>query len=115
MISRLVVCIAYLDGRQVRYPITPKLQMTFERYNKIGIGKLNDGPEGVTNVYKLAYHVQLANKDSFPGVFPGDLESWLDLVDGIEVENEDIVPFVAPPVNGGSANSPSLQESVSVT
>ncbi len=114
-ITRLVIHVAYLDGREVRYPLTPVLQMKFERDWHIGVGKLNDGPEGVTNVYKLAFHVQLNNKNDFPGVMPGDLEQWLDLVDGIEVETEDIVPFVANPANGGSANSPSLRESVSVT
>ena len=114
-ITRLIVQIAYLDGRMVSYPLTPKLQMTFEKFWHIGIGKLNDGPEGVTNVYKLAYHVQLANKDDFPGVMPGDLETWLDLVDGIEVENEEIVPFEKAALNGGSVPSQLPQESASVT
>ena len=80
------------------YPLTPKLQMTFEKFWHIGIGKLNDGPEGVTNIVQAGLHVQMANKEDFPGVMPGDLEAWLDLVDGVEVETRGDRPF-----RGGSA------------
>lgn len=113
-ITRLVVHIAYTDGRTVRYPLTPKLQMTFERDFHIGVGKLNDGPEGVTNVYRLAWHVQKANIADYQGALPL-LEDWLDGVDGIEVESEDVVPFVATPSNGGSRNSASPRESVPIS
>lgn len=111
-LTRLVVHIVYLDGRDVRYRLTPKLQMTFEKFTHINLDKID---EGVTNAYKLAYHVQMANKDDFPGIIPGDFEAWLDLVDVAIAETEEIVPFDKAAANGGSANSLSLQESVSVT
>lgn len=108
-ITRLVVNIAYTDGRVVRYPLTPKLQMTFERDFHIGISKLDDGPEGVTNVYKLAWHVQRHHVADYPGALPL-LDEWLDAVDGIEVETENVVPFGNTASNAGSPDSASLQE-----
>lgn len=113
-LTRQIVTIAYIDGRVVTYPITPKIQLTFERTHKVGITKLNDGQEGATNVYRLAHFVQSQNLTGYPANFPIDVEQWLDDVDAVEVNDEAVVPFDAAARNGGSANSPSLQELATV-
>ncbi len=114
-LKRTTVTIGYTDGRVVTYPITPKIQMLFERTYGIGIAKLNDGNSGATNVYNLAWFVQSHNLIGYPTTFSASVEDWLDTVDAVTVDDEDVVPFGGAALNGGSVNSQSRQESASVT
>jgi hypothetical protein len=111
-VKRLLVRIAYIDGRASEYPITPRLQMMFERTYKITFNQLD---ENVTNRYQLAWAVQKEHQADMPEGFMPGLDEWADTLVGIEVDSEDVVPFVSAPANGGSANSPSLQALATVT
>lgn len=110
--SRLICTLVYLDGRQVTYPVTPMIQMQFERSYKVGINHLMDGNEGMNNSYKLAWLTQSKHAEDMPnGVMP-TLDVWAETLDALEVKDEEVVPFVSAPSNGTSPNSASLQESV---
>lgn len=103
--QRLVAKIGYTDGRVVSYPITPKLQLQFEKNFGVGVARINDGNQGMTNIYNLAWLTQKANVGDYPGALPL-VEEWLDAVDAIEVENEDVIPFgQAASVNGSSTSA----------
>jgi hypothetical protein len=111
-VKRLLVRIAYIDGRASEYPITPRFQMMFERVYKTSFNQLD---ENVTNRYQLAWAVQMEHKDDMPEGFMPALDDWADTLEGIEVDSEEVRPFTKPPENGGSANSPSLQALATVT
>jgi hypothetical protein len=113
--KRLVLRIAYMDGRNVEYRVTPVLQMGFERNYKIGIDKLSDGNEGAINTYKLAWFVQAQHKNDMPEGFMPTLEDWAELVDGVEAAAEDITPFVPAASANGSRHSASPRESLQAT
>ena len=109
-LTRQTVTIGYTDGRTVTYPITPKIQLIFERVHKLSITKLSEG-SAATNVYTLAHFVQSQNLEGYPTIFPLSIEDWLDSVDAVMVDEEAVVPFGGAQLNGGSAPLPLRPES----
>lgn len=111
-VKRLVVRIAYTDGRLAEYPITPVLQMGFERTYHVGIDKLSDSNEGAINTYKLAFFVQSKHQSDLPEGLVPTFDNWAETLVGVEVETEDIAPFVPAVSANGSHPSVLPQESL---
>jgi hypothetical protein len=106
-LQRRVVVIAYTDGRQERYPLRPAVEMEFERVYKVGLTTAFTGEGGATNLYRLAWLAEKSRVSSLP-LF----ENWINDVEVVDVEVEEIAPFVADQPAGGSHNSASRLDSV---
>ena len=89
-LQRLCVSIAYSDGHVSRSAITPKVQMAFERQYKTSLAKLTDDPQATTRLYQLAWESERAG-----GAIIKDFESWLEEIEAVDIENEEIRPFDA--------------------
>jgi hypothetical protein len=72
-------CKVWVDGSETEYPVTPKVEVEFERKFGIGIGKAFEQQKREHQHY-LAY---LAVKASGAVVKPFD--GWLETVDNTEV------------------------------
>jgi hypothetical protein len=111
-IKRLVVRIAYIDGRLGEYPITPVLQMGFERSYHVGIDRLGENNEGALNTYRLAFFVQGKHQADLPeGLLP-TFDNWAETIEGVEVVTEDIGPFDPAASANGSLALPLPQGSL---
>lgn len=99
--QRAVALIAYADGTVERVKITPKVQMYYERVYKTPLSKAAE--IGNTAMFQLAWEAVRANGNG--RVIP-DFETWVDGLEAVDVELEDIRPTEpAPP--GSSPTSPS--------
>lgn len=108
-VQRRIIVIVYLDGRQERIPIRPRLEMHFERTYKVGINRLAEGSEGATNVYRLAWEAVKAQNGHAPMQL---LDEWSDTIDVVDIEFEEVAPFVEGAPAGGSHNSASQLDSL---
>ena len=106
-LERRILKIAYWDeaqekiAREVSYPITPKVDIEFERR----FGKsLNATTESATAMYQLAWLLQSKHLEGYPGSFPADVEAWVEGVAALDFKTEAIAPFEQ---EAGAAGSPS--------
>lgn len=106
-VQRRFVVVAYLDGRQERYPLTPAVDMEFERTYKVSVNRMDDGAAGATNMYRLAWLCARRH-----GGVTKVAEDWANDIEGVDVETEDIAPFVAGAPAADSQNSASQLESL---
>lgn len=111
-VKRLVVQIAYTDGRLSQYPITPVLQMGFEKTYHVGIDRLGENNEGALNTYRLAFFVQSKHQSDLPEGLVPTFDNWAETLEGVEVVAEDIAPFVPAVSANGSHPSVLPQESL---
>jgi hypothetical protein len=96
--------IAHSDGTVTRHRITPKVEMLFERTYKVGINTAFAGEGGATNLYRLAWEAERADNN---GAVIKEFEGWADEVDTVDVDVEDVRPFVAGASATSSPRSPS--------
>lgn len=91
-----MVCrITYAGDRgTVTYPITPKIQLDFERFYGIGLGQLDKGIGSMDGPYHLAWEVQKVHKADCPGGVCPNFDDWLEGLEAIETDTEDVGPFV---------------------
>lgn len=108
-VKRLLIRYVYLDGRSAEYPVTPKQQMTFERIYKISFSAVD---ENITNRYQLAWFIQKEHQSEMPEGFMPTLDDWLDTLDAIEVDSEEVRPFGPVAPANGSLPSASLPVSL---
>ncbi|MGH7721505.1 MAG: hypothetical protein ACRENL_01550 [Candidatus Dormibacteria bacterium] len=102
MATRRIAVVARADGSVDRYPVTPRVDLNFERGRKTGLGIAFSGPGGGENVYWLGWYAEKA-----AGGVIAAFEEWIDQVSSVEVETEPIAPFVAAAPDAGSPSSPS--------
>ena len=89
-LQRMCVRIAYSDGHVSRSAISPKVQMGFERQYKTSLAKLSDDPAATTRLYQLAWEAERAG-----GALIKDFDSWLEEIEAVDIELEEIRPFDA--------------------
>ena len=102
--QRLVVKITYADGLEFKYPITPKIQIDFERFYHKSVLTIDEA--GITGTYELAFETQKVHRDDLPGGVMPTFENWAASLDLVMTEAEEIVPF------GQTASKPSSSISV---
>lgn len=76
------------DGETGTYPVTPKVQVEFERQHKTGIGKAFSQDLKMEHVYWLGW---CASK--YAGKQPKPFDTWLDTVAAVEIVDESSVPL----------------------
>lgn len=110
--KRLICKITYGDERgTVVYPVTPKIQLDYEKYRKKSILSIDDA--GITGAYELAFDVQKVHKEDMPGGVMSTFEDWSETIMAVETEGEEIVPFVRAASANGSSISASPAGSLS--
>ena len=99
--SRSIV--VHIDGNAESYPVTPRVEIRFERDMKMALSELKKNED----LYRLAW---MAAQQS--GGTTDAFDPWIDRVDGIDwvAADEDDVPLVESPPSGGSLPSPSSQD-----
>lgn len=101
-LQKRIAVVAYSDGRVERYPISPPVEIQFERTYKVGMGNAFTGDGGTTRLYQLAWEaMRVCPGSGDPQPFPL-LEKWVETVDALDVETEDVDvrPFEkAPPTS----------------
>ena len=76
------------DGTSETYPVTPRVQVEFERQHKTGIGKAFSQDLKMEHVYWLGW---CASK--YAGKAPKPFDSWLDSVTSISLVDESASPL----------------------
>lgn len=89
-LQRQKVVVAKTDGTVERYPITPKVQTIFERNRHTGLTTGFIGEGAATNMYWLAWEAERALDN---GHITVEFETWLETVEAVDMEVEEIVPF----------------------
>ena len=102
--QRLVVKITYADGLEVTYPITPKIQIDFEKFYHKSVLVIDEA--GITGTYELAFETQKVHREDLPGGVMPTFDNWAASLDLVSTEAEEIVPF------GQTASNPSSSISV---
>lgn len=107
MAKRRIVTIYRTGQAPQTYVITARVDVDFERHRKIGMSRAFSGNEGSQeNVYWLAWYAQ---KHASNGVMP-EFEAWLEGIEQVELDAEDVAPFGSTASAGTSPSSPSPQE-----
>ncbi len=105
-IQRKIVTVVFNDGHQEQYRMTPLAEMKAERVWKMSVGKLDTS----TQISQLAWTcAEVKAKET--GAVIKSLEAWLEDVEVIDVDTEDINPTDAAPSEDGPPNSQSQPES----
>lgn len=76
------------DGPVGEFPVTPKVQVEFERNYKTGIGKAFENEFKMEHVYWLGWKSM-----NYAGHSVKPFESWLDEIVTVEVVNETSAPL----------------------
>jgi len=76
------------DGPVGEFPVTPKVQVEFERQFKTGIGKAFENDLKMEHIYWLAWKAQ-----HYAGVVVKPFDSWLDEIVTVEVVDEGTAPL----------------------
>jgi hypothetical protein len=82
------VKVTITDGSSEVYPITPKVQVEFERTHKVGISRAFTDDVHVEYIYWMGW---CAAKHA--GRSPKPFDSWLDTVAKVEVEDQSPSPL----------------------
>jgi hypothetical protein len=91
--KRTVVNVLYSDGRQESYPVTPKVELTFEKAHRLPVHpKTFEGANGTSLVYSLAWEAMRASKKN---EVVKAMDGWVDDLEATEVASEDVRPFAA--------------------
>ncbi len=107
-LKRQFVNVLYDDGRTERYPVTPIVEITFERtYGAPVNSKTFEGPKGSTLTYQLGWEAMRKAKSE--EVIPA-FEAWVNTLVAMDVDVEEVAPFVAGAAAGSSPSSPSPPE-----
>lgn len=104
-LQRKIITVVFENGQTETFRQTPLLELAAERRWKMSLGKL----ETSTQISQLAWTAAEMRAKKNGTVVP-DLETWLEDVDTIDIDLEDIVPTKAAPTSSGPQNSPSQPE-----
>jgi len=75
--------VVFEDGPQGPFPVTPKVQVEFERHFKTGIGKAFENDAKMEHIYWLAWKSM-----HYAGSVVKPFDEWLDKVQSINVIND---------------------------
>ena len=78
--------ITLVDGEVKIFPITPTIEVAFEKYAKGGFSKVFRTEERATDIYWLAWKVL---ERSGAEVHPPESEKFLDTLKSVEVIDDD--------------------------
>lgn len=110
--QRTICTVAYSDGRVETYPVTPKVELTFERaYKKPVVSRTFEGDNGTWLTYALAWEAMRHHKSKTePATVVPATDNWIDTLEAVSVDKEDIVPLAmggsAPPSSSPSSSEP---------
>lgn len=76
------------DGPQGDFPVTPKVQVEFERQFKTGIGKAFENDLKMEHIYWLGWKAM-----HYSGKVVKPFDSWLDEIVSVDVVSEDAAPL----------------------
>ena len=73
-----------LDGTANEYPITPKVQVAFEREWKVGLPKAFSNDQKMEHLYWLGWKAQQSS-----GAVVKPFDGWLEGVDSVEIVEDE--------------------------
>lgn len=76
------------EGELGEFAVTPKVQVEFERYFKVGVGKAFQQEQRVEHMYWLAWKAVHA-----AGVAVKPFDSWLDSVVDVQMAEDSLSPL----------------------
>jgi hypothetical protein len=73
-----------LDGTPNEYPISPKVQVAFEREWKVGLPKAFSNDQKMEHLYWLGWKAQQSS-----GAVVKPFDGWLESVDSVEIVEDE--------------------------